>query len=266
MQLAKPDPFSPCARTRLSPRWIFLAVMLMLAVPVLAETYEVVRGKQFQLCRDLAKNLNEFKNDPPMVCERRFSPKYKDFRRPAWRLLPSDQVVQAAIAIERARLNPRNEAKYESLVQKEAEEIKDAAASGKLKVWEARFDIARNRERPRVVMAVRGICEGWSESWSNPREPRIGVLLEGKFEVDPRYERFSTIFADLFFYQGLPYLASWETYPGAIGREPGPRKRHRAYVFAWDTFWLPPGTQGADSPGSGNFNGPICQIGYQRIK
>jgi hypothetical protein len=239
----------------------------MLAFPIiaLADTYEIIRGKQYPLCRDMEKNFNEFKNDSPMVCERKFSSKYKDFRRPDWRLLPEEHAVQAAIAIERVRLSRGPVKMFESSVAKETKEIKEAVALGKLKAWEGRFDIARNGERSRVVMVVRGMCEGWTEEWSNPGEPRIGILLEHKFEVDDRYKDLSILDADIFLYQGVPYLASWATFPSAIGREPAPPKRHRAYVHAWDIFWLKHET-GTYERGVAGFKGPICQIGYQRIK
>src|SRR5712691_10186788 len=86
--------------------WVWLFAMLVLPISVLADTYEIIRGKQYPLCRELEKNLNEFTNQPPMVCERKFSSKYKDFRRPDWRLLPTEDAIQAVLAIERARFSP----------------------------------------------------------------------------------------------------------------------------------------------------------------
>jgi hypothetical protein len=235
----------------------------------LADTYEVVRGKELPLCRELAKNFNEFRNDPPMTCERKFSPKFKDFSRPDWQLLPTEQAAQVAIAIERSRVNKYDEPDRIPFVEKETKGIKEAAASGKLKVWEATFDLAGSGSSQKVSMLSRGSCETWTEKEYDVNEPRIAVLLPGKFDVDKRFRQFLIQGSDAFLYQGQTFLASWSAYPSGTARSLeglAPPKRHRAYVLVWRTFWRPPGTEGADFSGSGGYYGPICQIGYQRIK
>jgi len=48
---------------------------------------EIVR-----LCLDFEKNLNEFPVWPPMICERKLSPKFPQFRRPAWRTWSKEEI------------------------------------------------------------------------------------------------------------------------------------------------------------------------------
>jgi hypothetical protein len=93
----------------------------------------------------------------------------------------------------------------------------------------------------------------------------IGVFRGETFEFDVRYEGLLRA-GDAFFYDGLPYLASWGDYPSARGSgDPGPPKRHRDYVFVWDTFWLRPGFGASHEGGTAGRKGPICQIGYERL-
>jgi hypothetical protein len=39
----------------------------------------------YRMCKDFEANLNEFPAYPPMICERKLSPKFPQFRRPSWR-------------------------------------------------------------------------------------------------------------------------------------------------------------------------------------
>jgi len=247
---------------RLIMRSVVAAICAIIAVPLSAQhrsasaPYEVVRGAQLRLCRDLAKNLNRFAEEPPQVCRRKFDSALKDFRLPNWRQLPADQARLAALAIVPSRW-PEDAAK------KLAQEVEDAAANGKLQVWEAQFDLARSGERVRVALVSRGICR--VEHNYSYRDPVHGVLLPDRFEIDERYEGLTGFDGDLFFYRGLPYIANWHTHPGAVGRGPAPRKNHHGYLMVFDTFWLRPGYGASHDGGTAGSKGPICQIGYQRL-
>jgi hypothetical protein len=130
----------------------------------------------------MAKNMNEFKGEPPMVCERKFDPKYRDFRKPNWQPLPPEQALEAALAIRHARWrrHPKAVAEMEG-------RVRQAAVEGKLRAWEARFDIARNGERPRAVMVSYGECRP-DLGHTSEFDPEIGVFRGETFEFDVRYE------------------------------------------------------------------------------
>lgn len=236
--------------------WLIAASLPSVGV---AEPYEVIRGTKLRLCQEMAKNMNEFKGEPPMVCERKFDPKYEDFWKPNWQPLPPEQALEAALAIRRARWK-----RHPKAVAEQEKEIRQAAAERKLRAWEARFDIARNGEQPRVVMVSSGECR-LDLRYTSEFDPEVAVFRGHTFELDERYERLWLSGTDVFFFQAVPYLASWSNYPGAIGRDPAPPKHHRGYVFVWETFWLRAGFGAHHDGGTAGQKGPICQIGYERL-
>jgi len=228
-----------------------------------AGPYEVVRGGQFALCRDLERNLNRFKDEPPQVCRRKFDPAMKDFRMPGWRKLSPDEARRAALAIV-----PSGFRKFHGpnapVVKKLEQQVEESAAAGKLEAWEARFDLARSGERVNVVLVSRGKCH--SENNYSDMDPVYGVLLSASFEIDERFDGLSGLDGDIFSYRGLPYIANWRNTPSAVGRgDPGPKQNHHGYLMVFDTFWLKPGHGASHDGGTAGRKGPICQIGYQRL-
>ncbi len=227
------------------------------------KNYEVVVGKQYRLCNDMAKNFNIFSAEPPMVCERKFSPSFTQIHTPPWKELPADETLQAALALKKRLLEYAGWEDYNRKAEKADQLFREELARGKLKAWEAHFDIARSGSSVRVIKVTRNRCT--DEKEIQTFEPAIGVFKEQKFELDPRYAMFESFVGDAIIYDGITYLNSWAIYPGAVGRSPGPEKRHRGYVFIWDTGWLKEG-YGAGAGGTGVVGSVVCQIGYQRLK
>ena len=60
------------------------------------------------VCKDYVKNLNYFKDEPPMVCERKLHAEMTDFSRPDWKML--DIKKHAYLAYEISDLRARRQA------------------------------------------------------------------------------------------------------------------------------------------------------------
>lgn len=257
----------------------FLMVMLLIMNPgiIFAGQYELVRGKQFQLCRDLVKNFNEFKDERPMLCERKFSPKYKDFKKPNWKALDIEQNFPLILAIKResgAIMLPEH---LEKMMSQYEIEVQERIKQGKVFLYEANFDIAHSGEKVRVVMVndycdpaslERVLLEDPALTMADPAQPivvdpAVAIMKPGSLEGDARYKNLSSFRGDVFFFQGRSYLAQWSIFPSAIGRSPGPSKKHNGYILVYEPFWLVQQATAFPRTSAG-YNGTLtCQIGYK---
>lgn len=51
-----------------------------------AASYELIKGKEMEMCEAYKKNLNSFSHLPyPMACERKINSEMKDFKKPEWK-------------------------------------------------------------------------------------------------------------------------------------------------------------------------------------
>ncbi len=193
-----------------------------------------------------------------MTCRRKFDPRYQDFSIPDWKPLSDEDALQAALALEKARAEKGPPTETVTRFAKTRAMVERAAASGELKVWEARFDIAHNGEKVRVVLVSNGEC-GAKYKYSE-NDPTFGVLLPDKFEADPRYRNLTHYPGDLFLYKGTTYVAKWSNFPGSTlnDRIPPPR-HHRGYLLVQSIYW---------STLTGEQAGPYeteCQFGYEHL-
>lgn len=249
------------------PLFILIAALLVLNPGIaFAGQYELVRGKQFELCRELIRNFNEFRNAPPLVCERRFSSKYPDFRKPSWKSLDPEQNWSLIMAAQRAFDSRRGGATPERLEQWTSEyktEVQTQIKQGKFHLFEADFDLARSGEKVRVVM-VNDFCRS-DNLEQDGAGPALSVIKRNPLEGDARYRSIAGFRGDVFFFQGSPYLATWKSFPSATGRSPAPPRKHDGYILVYETFWLvPQTTDPSAAPSAGYFNEPTCQVGYKR--
>jgi hypothetical protein len=233
--------------------------------PGIVGPYEIVRGGyQPTLCRKLVDNLNRFKDEPPQVCRRKFDPSFTDFRLPNWRELRPEEARPAALAVVLAPFR-RHHAEDAPPIRQLTKEVESAAEAGKLSVWEAQFDIARNGEIARVVLVSRGICR--VENNHSIMDPSFGVLLPDRNEIDKRYELISGHEGDIFFNQDVSLVSSWSSNPGAEGSgDPGPKKEHRGYLFVSEILWEKD-VRALTLQGRNAFlSSTGCQIGYHRLE
>lgn len=244
--------------------WLPVVLVFALASPVavFAAQYDLVRGKQFSLCRALVQSFNEFKDQPPMVCRRKLSTKHKTLlRMPPWKELDPEHnwplVMAARKAFDTRRGGLSAEQLQAQLAQYESE-ARERARTGNLHLYEASFDLARSGESVRVVMV---------DDFCNPEDlkqflagPALAVLREKSLEPDARYRRIQGLRADIVLFEGLPYLASWNSFPSAVGRAPAPAKTHDGYILVSEPFWL---ENSVYKEGMAGFRSPVCQIGYK---
>lgn len=85
------------------------------------KTYRIKRNNSnwpmlVRACRDFADNLNEFPAWPPMICERKLSPKYPQFRRPLWREWNENEIWERR-EILRSIDKPTSEREWEKLLR-----------------------------------------------------------------------------------------------------------------------------------------------------
>lgn len=234
----------------------------MLAVPPMSAAqgpYEIVRGKDLAVCRALVKNFNLFKDQPPMVCERRVHPDSKGLAVPDWKAMSGDSALMAALALEKAIASMGSASQFQARYAKAEALVRSNWSGGRLKVWESRLDLAGRGQAVRVVLVRKGECQ--VKRNDSAGDPIIGVLSDDKLEVNSEYQSLAHIDGDLIVYEGRPYLVNWEAFPTATRRGPQIAKRHRGYADVSTFFWLPARGGG---PAAGRSD-PVCQIGYERL-
>lgn len=78
-------------------------VGILLASPALSGSYRVSKiddvvkapedkARAIAMCRDYTANLNTFDQSKPMICERKLSPMFPQFRRPSWRTWDNEEI------------------------------------------------------------------------------------------------------------------------------------------------------------------------------
>lgn len=77
----------------------FSLAAFLCANPVLAGSYELIKGKGVEVCEAYAKNLNSFSPSEPMLCERPVNPKFNDFAKPTWEKLTDDQIAEINVDV-----------------------------------------------------------------------------------------------------------------------------------------------------------------------
>lgn len=226
-----------------------------------SQRYEVVTGTQFRLCNDLARNFSQFPDKPSMSCERRFQPDFPRLRQPTWKELSADDSFALGMKLSKRLLSYVGWADYEKKMKTADSLFRSEADTGKLKAWEAHFDIARSGENVRVVKVTRSRCN--PEDNLGSFEPVVNVLTEHGLELDKRYESLLANYGDILLYDNQAYLHTWSRDPGARGRIPPPKNRHYGYVLVYEINWAE-ARFGAPT-GAAYVGDLVCQIGYKRL-
>ncbi len=75
-------------------RWRATLLIISAALPFAftisaahAGQYVLEKGKGVEVCEAYKKNLESFKLDYPMACERKINPEFKDFEKPEWEVI-----------------------------------------------------------------------------------------------------------------------------------------------------------------------------------
>lgn len=196
-----------CVMNKINRFLIFVIIVNIFSVELLAGEYIAERGKRFSLCRDLAANLNTFKNEPPLICGLKFSPKFKDFRFPKWQPLDVNKNMNIFDEI----LHHKKSRPYTPWIQKLLEQgqvtlgraMIDFNFDGKKnQVYRMEMKSCQNREEKIIKNIKRGLWRG-PDIFIWPYE---AVSDSGAFT---NFKRSNTPY-DLLYYKGRPYLYRWD--------------------------------------------------------
>lgn len=219
--------------------WLCLTMgfaLLQLCDALSAAEYKLIKGRQFELCRTLEQNLNSFKDQPPMVCERKFNPRFKDFSVPKWEPLDPkanmdllEQIYKEKILIGWGVPRERVDTAWlHQAWEKRKPEVEQKIANRQLSLSKARFDLAHKGEQVTVLKLVDDGCDPVKQfAFVNQPDPTFHVFDENTGKVDPRYRDTVNFTADAFFYQGRIRLATWSGNPNLKGPE----------LDVYETFW-----------------------------
>jgi hypothetical protein len=233
-------------------KWMLLFALMLIATDCLAEKYRFEESalnggaEKRAICVDMMANLKEL-GEPPMVCDRKFSPKFKQFSLPSWTKLNPWENRELIFQIweERYRAGYNDHTPY----------AKDARCSREITKQRLKGDIDRgditlavthvkiNDKATTVLQFVQGVVS-WPCTASGIPDNRplwrqhyvvdltnrkvdfkatkesvlrglYGSADNGYFKApaDSALSRFqgdaNEHYADLFIHQGLPYVAFW---------------------------------------------------------
>jgi len=228
-----------------------MAVLFFQVVMVEAGEYFLIERERYQLCHDLVKNFNQFKDEEPMVCERRFYSDYKDFRLPKW-----DELDPKKFADTLERLLVK-EARYSW--PHGIPELRSRIKKGTVKLWRSQVDINFDGHVNTVYMMQEYACKT-KRDYARDNMPRYRFMAEQN-DPDPEHPRFEflngSVFGGIFYYKGRPYFHSWIQYPLFTTEKsrsvegPSPRiavyETHSPYLGLFESFGYK----------------PVCEIGYR---
>lgn len=202
--------------------YILCLILLAAAQPVLAVQYTLVKGEQYQLCRDYVAAVNAINKELPMTCEREFSPQYKEFRKIKWEPLDlaslSEELWRQMFRVmthNGVRYTDKEagwEEQYRAWRQRVAERI---ATARDVKLDRARIDIDADGKREIVYRLTRRACEPSLENLRKGDGYRphnqYFVMEEESGEFDPVYRAISgasgtNMKFSLFFYHGRVFM------------------------------------------------------------
>ena len=175
-----------------------------------AGQYKLVRGSQFELCREFEKNLNSYKGEPPMVCERKINPQFTDFGNPKWKKVDPKEYVKVLEHLVRYTQKHRTEKQFKQAWKKLNKKID----SGKVMLQMSYFDLDHDGTNESVMkLFAYGCKDDEQKSYPWPTDPHMFVVTDNKKELDMRFKRIFSWPYDNFYFKGRAYLARWSGRP-----------------------------------------------------
>lgn len=226
---------------RLNCKLIIVITFMFFSASVYAAEYKLVRGQQYELCREFEKNLNSFKNEPPMVCERKLNPEFKNFWKPKWKDVDSQNNMGI---INRFSEYKYQKNKYEKTYLKNWEKILTNIDEGVVSLQIAFFDLDFDGRDEPVYKLKPFRCDPAVEYYVAPI-PYLFVMNKNNKILNTKYRRIFRSTYDPFFYKGRIYLS--ESY--------GLPKHHINIYEPFNTL----GELGVQ-------NKPICRYNYKTNK
>jgi|WetSurMetagenome_2_1015567.scaffolds.fasta_scaffold73295_2 hypothetical protein len=211
--------------------WILFLALMLIATDCLAEKYRFEESAlndaatRTAICLDMMANLKEL-GEPPMVCDRKFSPKFKQFSWPAWTKLDHWENRDLIYQIEDENFNQSfNKTKpYWQKYKRRHEEgkkyLKSDIDQGDITLATTRLKI--DGKLTDVLMFIKDKI-----SWPC-KEHRNTLFQNGRqyYFVDMKNRKVDFVetqksmlfglegeikeyYGDMFLYKGVPYTALW---------------------------------------------------------
>ena len=209
----------------------------------------VSKGRE-NICEKLVVNFNKFKDETPLVCERKFHPSYKTFSLPQWEKL---EPAQHANTLDRLLTKEiRRSWKYGIPT------IRKRIAEGTLQLWRSQIDINFDGKPNTVYMMNSHKCNPIKD-YERDIAPQMRFMAERNDSVPTNlaFEFFNgSAYGGIFYYKGRSYLHSWIQWPLFNSQRSknvtGPSPRIAVYEttspHTYESFAAT----------------PICEIGYRK--
>jgi uncharacterized protein YecT (DUF1311 family) len=218
--------------------------------------YRLFRGTRFAMCREFERNLNQYCDAPPMLCETQIAPAFrKNFSLPKWEALDPEANLAMIEKFLRARVPVRTdwigkpeEQKWREKKWKEYEPgFLQRLKAGEIKFFRARFDLNHDGKQELVYRLIDRECPVDDPSrYHFPGNPQLMVMDEATGEFDPEYTKYLWDVYDVLLYQGRAHLTHFGS---------GDNRVNNALQI-YDTV---------SGPGSGRFHiitRPVCGYEY----
>lgn len=210
-----------------TPGYFIATSMLIISLPSAAADYVVTKGERFELCRELADNLNTFKDEPPLLCGLKFNPKFTNFRSPKWEMMDARENIEVAqMVLHSTPLSKWDQARLDE---------------GKLVLQKGDVDINFDG-RTNVVYRVELLdCDPAKE---NPAIYGSRNVYIHPIENDPDSRAFRAATErtlmpyDIFYYKGRPYLYSWSSGGFVIEETSSPRRKFYESFASWSVCYI----------------------------
>lgn len=177
------------------------------------------------VCKDYVKNLNYFKDEPPMICERKLHAEMTDFSRPDWKMLDIKEHAYLAYEISDLRARRRaphmKEGSLDKLIDDKRIRTQQWISRGVLLMQLSYFDIDNSGEKDWVLKwghkAEPEDCES-DMAYVSPGTGALFILQQKnkKWEIDEiRSKGLRHISSKMFLYKGYAFSDFWRGNPSA---------------------------------------------------
>lgn len=234
--------------------WLFLLFTCSFVyVSAVAGEYFLIEREKYPLCQELVENFNTFKDEPPMVCKRKFNPDFKNLKLPKWEEINASEYFNT---IKRLATDE----KFQSMDNNVIEQYKLKMEKGIIKLYRAKIDINFDGHVNTVYRMKERDCDP-VKGFSYSRPGGYRYFAEQNFP-DKKHQKGlgnfnGRVYGGIFLYKGRPYLHEWMQQPLFLSDRsravegPSPRiavyEPSQSYRFT-ESYAVT----------------PVCEIGYRK--
>ena len=175
------------------------------------------------VCKDYVKNLNYFKDEPPMICERKLHAEMTDFSRPDWKML--DIKEHEYLAYEISDLRARRRAPYmkegslDKLIYDNRKQTEKTIRKGTLRLQLDYFDIDNSGNKDWVLKWDHKVSSDYCKTVRAYKLPGTGALFilqkkNEKWKIDEvQSQGLTNTSSKIFLYKGHAFADLWQGNP-----------------------------------------------------